>query len=197
MSAGRTSVTTTANGLIRPADDADLQALVQFGPEGLYRERLAHQAAGNGALLTFRLTESGRPEGVVYVWWADAEEHEVRWHLPDVPLLMQLKVSQNMRGWGIGTMLVTAAEELVVNKRGRDRIALGVGPDNHRAIRLYQKLGYEEWEHGLVVTHRVEYRPRRRRRYDENCLMFVKRLVPVTETATAGRSASLLSAVAG
>ncbi len=184
---------TTTSGLIRQADDADLPALaIDFGPEGLYRDRLKRQAAGKGVLLTYCLDESGPPMGVVYVWLEDAEEPEVREELPGVPLLMHLKVHHDMRGWGIGTALVREAERLVVG-RGGERIALGVDPNNINAISLYTRLGYQEWPHGLVATHQVEFHKRRRRRYNEECRIFVKQLVaePVKADAT------LVSAVVG
>jgi GNAT superfamily N-acetyltransferase len=40
---------------------------------------------------------------------------------------------------------------------GHERIALGVGLDNLRAWRLYERLGYADWGHGAVVGTWVEY----------------------------------------
>lgn len=169
-------VRTDTSGLIRPAVDADLSALAaDFGPEGLYRDRLKRQADDKGVLLTYRLHEDGPPEGVIYVWLEPAEEDEVRARLPGVPLLMHLKVHHDRRGWGIGTALVDAAESFIIGL-GKDQVALGVDPGNVNAKSLYRHLGYEEWPHGTVATHQVEYRLRRRRRYNETCLIFVKRL---------------------
>lgn len=46
-----------------------------------------------------------------------------------------------MRGRGVGTALVNAAEALA-RERGRTRIGLGVEKGNSRAASLYSRLGY-------------------------------------------------------
>ncbi len=163
---------------IRPAIEADVAELVAegFGPEGLYRDRLRRQEGGNGWLLIYRLDPAGPPEGVVYLWLDEADEAEIRTCLPGVPLVMNLKVHHDRRGYGIGTELMHEVEH-VAAAAGRTQIALGVDPNNTNAVSLYKHLGYEEWPYGLVGTHQVvEFRPRRRRRYNEECLIFVKTL---------------------
>lgn len=161
-----------------------------LGPEALYRDRLKRQQAGKGQLLIYRLIPGGPPDGVVYLWLDDAEEEEVRTWLPGAPLIMHLKVHHDRRGWGIGTELMHAAEQ-VAAANGRSRIALGVDPGNFNAISLYKHLGYQEWPHGLVVTHQIEFRPRRRRKYNEKCLILVK---PLSTESAHGALRSLVAA---
>jgi ribosomal protein S18 acetylase RimI-like enzyme len=168
---------TTKCDRVELAVEADLDALVaeDFGPRGLYDDRLTMQHAGEGQLLIYRLDPMGPPDGVVFLWLATAEEEQVRTWLPGVPLLMHLKVHPSRRGYGIGTELMNEVERIAA-ELGHAQLALGVDPKNTNAIGLYQRLGYQEWSHGLVVTHRTEYRERRRRRYLERCLIFVKQL---------------------
>jgi len=55
-----------------------------------------------------------------------------------------------LRGRGIGSRLIAAAEEHAT-ALGARRIGLAVEHGNVGARRLYQRLGYVEWEHGDVV----------------------------------------------
>jgi ribosomal protein S18 acetylase RimI-like enzyme len=186
----------TVRKRIRPAVEDDLAALVAegFGPEGLYRDRLEMQQEGNGQLLIYRLDPEGSPheppDGVVFLWLREAEEQKVRKRLPGVPLIMHLKVHHDRRGYGIGTELMNEAERIAA-EAGKTRIALGVDASNANAIALYRRLGYREWPHGPVVTHRSEYRERRKRRYLELCLIFVK---PVSTASPRGELQSLAAA---
>jgi RimJ/RimL family protein N-acetyltransferase len=51
---------------------------------------------------------------------------------------------------------LSAAED-TARQLGYERIALGVGLDNPKARRLYERLGYADWGHGTVVGTWVEY----------------------------------------
>lgn len=138
------------------ATEADLPALVAAMPQReLIAERLSRQVRGDGQLLVVR--DNGRPIGMVYLWWEPADEPEIREHLPEVPLLMHFEVLKEYRGHGIGTRLLSAAERRL-RDAGHDRVALGVHPDNHDAIRLYLRTGYRQWPHGLVTTDGDKYR---------------------------------------
>jgi ribosomal protein S18 acetylase RimI-like enzyme len=167
----------TVRKQIRPAVESDVAALVleDADLEGLYRDRVERQEREQGRLLIFREQEQEPPVGIVYLWLEDAEEEEVRTRLPGVPLIMHLKVHESRQRRGIGTALMEEAERIAA-KAGKTRIALGVDPDNENAIRLYRRLGYREWDHGLVETHRVEFHEDGECRYDEKCLIFVKPL---------------------
>jgi ribosomal protein S18 acetylase RimI-like enzyme len=57
-------------------------------------------------------------------------------------LLIAAAVAPELRGRGIGTALMAAAEELVCS-RGFEAIVLGVEDSNPGARRLYERLGYE------------------------------------------------------
>jgi GNAT superfamily N-acetyltransferase len=145
----------TANLEIRPAFDDDLATLVaKLGERHWFTDRLAWQQRGGGVLLVAWL--EGHPVGEVFLDCEPAKEPEVRRHLPGVPQLDHLEVPGPFQGRGIGTALIRAAEA-TARQLGHERIALGVGLDNAKARRLYERLGYGDWGHGTVVGTWVEY----------------------------------------
>jgi ribosomal protein S18 acetylase RimI-like enzyme len=128
---------------IRPADEADLSLLVHaLGQEVFLTKRVRWQRRGHGILLV--AWRDKEPVGFVYLWLTRAEERELRRELPGVPLLNRLHVTAAHRGVGIGTSLMREAERILA-ERGYRRVALGVGVDNLRARRLYERLGYRDW----------------------------------------------------
>src|SRR5437660_12876462 len=94
------------------------------------------------------------------------------------------------------------------NAIGRDRIALGILPDNDGARRLYERLGYRDWGHGPIYSDVLEEQPDGRlvrRENAEEILVMVKNLkssatpspdnqmpalAGVSESATGGESNS-------
>jgi GNAT superfamily N-acetyltransferase len=145
----------TAKAEIRPAFADDLATLVAvLGERHWFSDRLARQQRGGGVLLVAWL--DGRPVGEVFLECDLAKEPEVRRHLPGVPRLDHLEVPGPFQGRGIGTALIRAAED-TARQLGYERIALGVGLDNPKARRLYERLGYADWGHGTVVGTWVEY----------------------------------------
>jgi GNAT superfamily N-acetyltransferase len=165
----------TAKVEIRPGSVADLGTLVAvLGQRHFFTDRLARQHAGGGVLLVAWL--DGRPVGDVFLAFEPADEPEVRRQLPGVPQLTHLEVVGPLWGRGIGTALIRAAED-TARQLGHQQLALGVGLDNPKARRLYERLGYADWGHGTVVGTWVE------RDHDgppvtlsEVCDMLVKRL---------------------
>ncbi|MFC7622907.1 GNAT family N-acetyltransferase [Microlunatus sp. GCM10028923] len=63
---------------------------------------------------------------------------------PGAGSLFQFDVVESLRGQGIGTRLVHRAEQ-VIRDHGCDRATLGVEDTNEAAIRLYRRLGYQEF----------------------------------------------------
>jgi GNAT superfamily N-acetyltransferase len=145
----------TARVEIRPGSDADFARLVAvLGEHHWFTDCLARQQRGGGVLLVAWL--DGRPAGEVFLECEPATEPEVRRQLPGVPRLGHLEVLGPLWGQGIGTALICAAGD-TARQLGHERIALGVGLDNPRARRLYERLGYVDWGHGTVVGTWVEY----------------------------------------
>lgn len=141
---------------IRPAvPDEDLEILAEnLGQRAYFADRLSRHKVGNGVLLT--AWWDGHPIGDAYLWLEDAEEPELREHLPGVPLLTHVEIHEDFRSRGIGTRLISAAEEMLTDagkmptQRGYERVALAVEISNVRAERLYERLGYRIWRHPLV-----------------------------------------------
>jgi GNAT superfamily N-acetyltransferase len=142
---------------IRSAEQTDLAVLgTHLGDPGYFEDRLLRQTKGLGVLYT--AWHGPEPVGDLYLWLEEAEEAPIREHLPGVPLLTHLEVREGLRSRGIGRALVEAAEESLV-KLGHDLGALAVRTDNHRAARLYRKLGYHDWGRGEVVCNAMRTAP--------------------------------------
>ncbi|WP_433599221.1 GNAT family N-acetyltransferase [Nocardia sp. CA-135953] len=142
---------------VRVAAESDLAALTSaFGDEALFRDRLARRAAGHGVLLI--AWRSAEPVGTGYLWLEPAEEQAILDHLPDVPLLMNVRVAEQYQGGGIGTEIIAGLEDRAA-RAGHSRVALAVRTDNHDAIRLYRRLGYRDWGHGTIECIAVESLP--------------------------------------
>lgn len=158
--------------VIRPATPADLRALARaLGQAQYFADQVARQADGDGILLT--AWKDGLPKGDVYLRLEPAEEAEIRAHLPGVPLLTHLEVLPGYRNRGIGTRLVSAAERHLRTLKF-DRVALAVEVTNTDAARLYERLGYRNWNHDPVICYTRLDDSRVRRA--EICHVLVKRL---------------------
>ena len=142
---------------IRPMTRADVPPLASAlgAAQGAYYEsRLALQAADKGVVLVAVL--DGGPVGAVFLSWDPPEEPEVRAELPDVALLYRIEIRADMRRRGIGTILIHAAHALL-RAHGHQRVALGVDLTNKDAIRLYERLGYEEWDKRPIGSGAAAY----------------------------------------
>ncbi|MDG4826044.1 GNAT family N-acetyltransferase [Asanoa sp. WMMD1127] len=120
-----------------------------LGQREFFAAKLAAQSRGEGVLLVGCL--DGSPVADVWVALSPVPEREVNEHLGGVPVLVHLEVVSVLRNRGFGTSLIGAAESLA-RSREHARIALGVAVDNPGARRLYERLGYGEWPHGLIST---------------------------------------------
>lgn len=158
---------------IRQASDEDVTALgPALGGEHMhfYRNRLCRQGLVLGAWM------ADEPVAAVYISLEPADEPEVRHHLAGVPFVHHLQVSARLRCRGYGTTLLTFSESLL-QRKGFARVAMGVDVDNSRVSALYERLGYHEWEHGIVSTIREEYEPGGTLRIEsDKCRIFVKHL---------------------
>ncbi len=135
---------------IRIAEPGDLDVLTaSMGQRAFFGDRLDRQGRGGGVLLV--AVCAGVVVGDVYVSWEPPGEPQLVTHLPGVPSLVHLEVAPGFRRRGIGTCLVGRAEAEAM-RRGARRLLLGVEGANRGARRLYERLGYVEWEHGIVPT---------------------------------------------
>jgi ribosomal protein S18 acetylase RimI-like enzyme len=79
---------------------------------------------------------------------------------PDVQSLLDGPAEMNglearPQGQGTGTALIVAGER-EARRRGTAVLGLAVEVDNHGARRLYERLGYVMWDHGLVIDRWTE-----------------------------------------
>ncbi|WP_152360472.1 GNAT family N-acetyltransferase [Microlunatus speluncae] len=100
----------------------------------LHRQHLLGGLEGSGDYLAAVLAD-GRIAGKIGIRY---DEH------PDAGTLFQFDVVERLRNKGIGTALIGRAEQ-VISDHGLDRATLGVEESNEGAIRLYRRLGYQEF----------------------------------------------------
>ncbi|MET8798579.1 GNAT family N-acetyltransferase [Nocardia sp. NPDC004568] len=125
-------------------------------PAWLLEDLLQRQQSGKGVLFVSRIGE--QPVGHGYLWLEEAEEDEIREHIPGVPLITHLAVDPAFRGIGLGAQLVMMMENHARTLANR-RIALAVFPSNSGAARLYRRLGYQDWGNGPVQCYEKETLP--------------------------------------
>jgi GNAT superfamily N-acetyltransferase len=141
-------VTTSVD--VRVATEAELPAVVAtLGQEQFFRDRWLRQELGNGEL--FVAWVGPTPVGDLYLWRELPEQPRVADQLGWTPTIQHLEVAVSWRKQGIGTALLDAAQRHAANL-GYGRVCLGAGVTNHGARRLYQRLGYVDWGHGLVAV---------------------------------------------
>ena len=125
------------------------------------------------------------PVGHVLVRWEPDEP--LRSALPGVPAIESLWVKPEHQSQGIASRLMHHAEHLA-RERGCERVALGVGLENERARRLYERRGYRE---AGIENCRVEwpYLDERgeERTEGETCMHLVKTLVGAPGGEPAGK----------
>ncbi|MEZ5491145.1 MAG: GNAT family N-acetyltransferase/peptidase C39 family protein [Gammaproteobacteria bacterium] len=150
-----------ANIVIRPASPEDLSPLMAlematFATDRLTRRRMQHWIrAENGILL---LAEQ---EGVLLGYCLALLHRGIR-----LVRLYSLAVSEEARGRGVGSLLVSRLETLAA-RRGKLFMRLEVAHDNLAAIKLYEKLGfvifgtledyYEDHRNALRMQKRIRY----------------------------------------
>jgi N-acetylglutamate synthase-like GNAT family acetyltransferase len=126
-----------ANITIRPAVDSDSAALVRIlAPEvskGVVVNRFAELHAGLRLLLV--IEADGIITGTVSMSPKPDEDGVTR-------RLFALDIGSTYRRRGMATLLIEDVEQRVLAS-GHTVLRLEVSVDNHRAVSLYEKLGYE------------------------------------------------------
>lgn len=160
---------------IRRVVPGDLGALAKVwtNADGFFQDRLARQERRIGELLCG--WSKGTPVGHVYLWLDDAEEEELREHLPGVPLLMNLRVASAWRNRGVATSLLQEAERRLADV-GHDRVALAVEQTNTPALSLYRGRDYRDWNLGTVICLARDWSKPDKLVYPEICRILVKDL---------------------
>jgi len=123
--------------IISHATDADLDAICDLEEAGFAeferwsKQSWADELAGDRWVIT-RLDAHARVIGVASFGVAD-----------DMADLFRVVVHPDVRGQGIGASLVNAGLDWAAAVGAR-RMLLEVRPDNHSAVGLYRRLGFEE-----------------------------------------------------
>lgn len=132
---------------IRPATQADLDRLLALAEPAArhhLRERWETQQRGDGLFLLAHRDREIVGHTMLFKHSKYAEvraAHEVA----EINALHAYVPKQ-----GIGTAIIHAAETIAADW-SRPAIGLAVGPDNHVARGLYERLGYQPWDGAQVI----------------------------------------------
>ncbi|MDT0262025.1 GNAT family N-acetyltransferase [Jatrophihabitans lederbergiae] len=125
----------------RACNEHDLVALRNAWPtaDDVHGAHYTEQREGTATYLVAWQDEE--PLGSGLIQWHGPIGMNARAAFPDSVEVNHLQVRPELRGRGVGTVLLKAAEQLAEN-RGYKLIAVGVALDNPDATRLYRRLGY-------------------------------------------------------
>lgn len=169
---------------IRPIRSEDLAAIADTLPAAPYR---SHEDDLNwqrtGAVTEVVAWDDSSPVGSGFIHWTGPRDPSIAKLVPDCPEIFRLEVLETHRSKGIGAALVRELES-IAQARGLTRVGLGVGIANHRARRLYERLGYR-------LAEAPQYVDRCRRPgsdgqpivSEEPCVYMTKDLVPLMSMA--------------
>jgi GNAT superfamily N-acetyltransferase len=136
--------------VIRVCREEDVEALETTMPSRLNRRHLRRFRRQQEQKSTYLIAwVGGNPIGHLDIIWAGPQNESVREHLPDCVDFGGFVVATEFRSKGIGTQLIRAAE-MMAKDRGFRQACIGVATDNPRARKLYERLGYRDWGHGVV-----------------------------------------------
>lgn len=135
---------------VRPLRADEVARLTSaLGQPRFFNEHFQRQSLGAGVILV--AWDGPQPIGDVWVLYPPVDDVPVREKLPGVPMLVHLEVLPGRQNNGIGTEIVEAAQQHCV-QRGFDSLALAVGTDNPEAQRLYERLGFVDWNAGEITV---------------------------------------------
>ena len=92
------------------------------------------------------LREWRRKPNELYTIWhegADAGFLCLGFRGANVAWVNYIYVDEDLRGQGIASEAIAAAEKIVLSRRGYDALCMDVDPRNDAALRLYHRLGYD------------------------------------------------------
>ena len=137
---------------VKQCRESDLEPLAEY----LYRtspcvhnERLKEQQQGSCSYLI--AWHESHPVGHIKIHWHGSVHVKVKNRVGIRPEIRRLYVDDSARSRGVATKLILDAEQRIV-KSGDSLAGLAVGVDNRSALRLYQRLGYEDWGYGTFKS---------------------------------------------
>lgn len=128
--------------VIRAANSSDLPALEWEGEYSRFRMlyRRAMNEARRGRRILLVADMAGTLIGQIFVQLHTVPADPKR--IPRTAYLYSFRVRPEYRNLGIGSTLVSEAEE-ALRQKVFQRALIGVAKENPRALRLYRRLGYE------------------------------------------------------
>lgn len=160
--------------IIRQCRQQDVAVLEHHLPTGRNHYHEARYRRQSEGLSTFLIAYvDDVPVGCGEVLWQGPKELDVRAGFPDCPEINGLAVVPERQSRGIGTAIITTAEQLAVH-HGYNRIGMGVDDHNVRAAALYLRLGYRETGHRYLDRYQYVDESGARHEVADPCRFLVK-----------------------
>jgi ribosomal protein S18 acetylase RimI-like enzyme len=161
---------------IRPIREAELPALEWEGAYARYRRvfRQTYEDVVRGQRVMLVAVAGGRLVGQIFIQLSSTETRYADGY--SRAYLYSLRVRPDWQGQGLGTRLITAAEEALL-ARGFTSAVIAAGKDNPRAQRLYQRLGYQTFADDPGVWYFQDVNGVQQS-VEEPCWVMEKRLQP-------------------
>jgi GNAT superfamily N-acetyltransferase len=164
---------------IRPIAQTDIALLEKRFPEGglaKHADRFSRQQTGEVVYLVAWHRE--HPVGHALLKWGGSQDEPVAKQLKiGCPDIEDLFVLAEFRSQGIGSQLLSSAEQLA-REQGYTHIGLSVAAEtNDLARRLYERLGYQDAHFGEYTEH-GEYidEQGQRHTWEETCIYLIRDL---------------------
>lgn len=162
---------------IKPATEQDSISLNQHLPTNIpnfHEKKIKEQDSGNNVWLI--AWEDNIPVGHIQVRFDGMQDSNyVKQFVNGYAHIESLRVKEEYRNQGIGTQLILESEKLAKQK-GLTKIGIAVGEtDNPNARKLYEKMGYKEWDKGTFnVSWTVKDKSGQEITETEKCIYLIK-----------------------
>lgn len=156
--------------VVRPLREDDLPRLEWEGEHirfrRIFRSAFDDMRVGNRLLLVAEV--DGLIVGRLFIQWSSSDTRYADG--ANRAYLYALRVRSNWQNHGIGTYLVSAAENQA-RANGFSTATIAVGKDNVSALRLYQRLGYTIFDEDPGVWYFTDDRGRVQREEEASWIM--------------------------
>lgn len=163
--------------IVRKARKKDLEILnKELGVGGIpWKHERNIRMQQKGPYLWLIAWENNKPIANLQIMFKGSFSKEVRGQLKNCPHLASLYVKESHRKKGIAKKMMDFAENLLKQK-GFSQVGLAVEKGNKFLIGLYNKLGYKDWEKGIVIDSWNEIPNNKLKRINLKCNYLVKEL---------------------
>lgn len=164
--------------VIKPAAREELDVLndrlKSYIPH-FHEKKIDWQDKGEASWLIAWMGEE--PVGHILIKWNGVPDSFVKSNIEEqYPFVQNLAVKITHQRKGIGTQLVNMAEQMIKDRK-HTKVGMAVSSENDSARKLYEKLGYKDWQKGTYKTNWKSFDQNNKEiEESETCTYLVKEL---------------------